>query len=274
MLEDIAILTNGQVVSEELGMKLEDIKPEYLGSAKRVIVDKDNCVIVDGSGDRKNIETRCNQIKAQIENSTSDYDKEKLQERLAKLSGGVAVIKIGGASEMEVKEKKDRVDDALNATRAALEEGVIAGGGIALLNASLNIKSSTCNEDIKYGINILKKALRAPISKILDNAGFESTEIVSEIIKKKDVNYGFDASFAPNNEHEKETGDISRGYCDMIRSGIVDPAKVTRMAVQNAASVAGLIITTESIVFDEPKKECDCTPVAGMGGMGNGMPMM
>ena len=274
MLEDIAILTNGQVVSEELGMKLEDIKPEYLGSAKRVIVDKDNCVIVDGNGDKKNIETRCNQIKAQIENSTSDYDKEKLQERLAKLSGGVAVIKVGGASEMEVKEKKDRVDDALNATRAALEEGVIAGGGIALLNASLNIKNSACNEDIKYGINILKKALRAPISKILDNAGFESTEIVSEIIKKKDVNYGFDASFAPNNEHEKETGDISRGYCDMIKSGIVDPAKVTRMAIQNAASVAGLIITTESIIFDEPKKECDCSPVAGMGGMGNGMPMM
>ena len=269
MLEDIAILTKGQVVSEELGMKLEDIKPEYLGSAKRVIVDKDNCTIVDGVGEKSEIEARCSQIKKQIEASTSDYDKEKLQERLAKLSGGVAVIKVGGASEIEVKERKDRVDDALNATRAALEEGVIAGGGVALLNASLNVKSSAWNEDVRYGVEILKKALKAPISKILDNAGFESAEIISEIIKKKDANYGFDASFAPKNEDERESGDISRGYCNMIENGIVDPAKVTRMAIQNASSVAGLIITTEATIFDEPKKECDCSAGAGagMGGM-------
>ena len=274
ILDDIAILTSGQVISEELGMKLEDVKPEYLGSAKRVIVDKDNCVIVDGSGKKSDIESRCKQIKTQIENSTSDYDKEKLQERLAKLSGGVAVIKVGGASEIEVKEKKDRVDDALNATRAALEEGIIAGGGIALLNASKAIVVKAWNEDVRLGAMILKKALKAPISKILENAGFESSEIIGEIERKNNDDYGFDASFAPKNDAERESGDISKGYGNMFEKGIVDPVKVTRMAVQNASSVAGLIITTEAVVFDEPKKECDCNEhSSGMGGMG-GMPMM
>ncbi|MBQ7552673.1 MAG: chaperonin GroEL [Rickettsiales bacterium] len=252
MLEDIAILTNGQVVSEDLGMKLEDIQPEYLGSAKRVIVDKDTCTIVDGEGDKKNIEARCNQIKTQIENSTSDYDKEKLQERLAKLSGGVAVVKIGGATEIEVKERKDRVDDALNATRAAIEEGIIAGGGITLLNASLALKCDSNNEDVKLGVNIVKKALRAPITQILENAGCESAEIISEILRKGDANYGYDA--------RKDE------FVDMIKNGVVDPVKVVRMAIQNAASVAGLIITTEATIFDEPKKD-DCHCGAGAGGM-------
>ena len=259
MLEDIAILTNGQVVSEDLGMKLEDIQPEYLGSAKRVIVDKDTCTIVDGEGDKKNIEARCNQIKTQIENSTSDYDKEKLQERLAKLSGGVAVVKIGGATEIEVKERKDRVDDALNATRAAIEEGIIAGGGITLLNASLALKCDSNNEDVKLGVNIVKKALRAPITQILENAGCESAEIISEILRKGDANYGYDA--------RKDE------FVDMIKNGVVDPVKVVRMAIQNAASVAGLIITTEATIFDEPKKDdCHCgaggMPMGGMDGMG------
>ena len=266
MLEDIAILTNGQVVSEELGMKLEDIKPEYLGSAKRVIVDKDNCVIVDGEGDKQNIESRCNQIKKQLEDSTSDYDKEKLQERLAKLSGGVAVVKIGGATEIEVKERKDRVDDALHATRAAIEEGIIAGGGIALFNASLNVNVESKNADIQYGAEIVKKALRAPISKILENAGLEPAEIIANIrdYQKQNSNaqnYGYDA--------RKDE------FCDMIQNGVVDPVKVTRMAIQNASSVAGLIITTEATIFDEPKKDdCHCSAGAGMdSGMG-GMPMM
>ena len=252
MLEDIAILTNGQVVSEDLGMKLEDIQPEYLGSAKRVIVDKDTCTIVDGEGKKKNIEARCNQIKTQIESSTSDYDKEKLQERLAKLSGGVAVVKIGGATEIEVKERKDRVDDALNATRAAIEEGIIAGGGITLLNASLALKCDSNNEDVKLGVNIVKKALRAPITQILENAGCESAEIISEILRKGDANYGYDA--------RKDE------FVDMIKNGVVDPVKVVRMAIQNAASVAGLIITTEATIFDEPKKD-DCHCGAGAGGM-------
>ena len=273
ILEDIAILTKGQVISEELGMKLEDIQPEYLGSAKRIIVDKDNCVIVDGAGDKGDVESRCNQIKRQIEESTSDYDKEKLQERLAKLSGGVAVIKVGGASEVEVKEKKDRVDDALNATKAALEEGVIVGGGVALLNSRKAIKVKDCNEDVKLGIKILKEALKAPITKILENAGFEPSKIISEIERKNDENYGFDASFAPQNDEERESGDISRGYGDLLKKGIVDPVKVTRMALINACSVSSLILTTESVICDEPKKSCDCDNVGGMGGMNGGMPM-
>lgn len=259
MLEDIAILTKGEVISEELGMKLEDIKPEYLGSAKRVIVDKDNTVIVDGLGKKEEIAKRCKQISQQIESSTSDYDKEKLQERLAKLSGGVAVIKVGGTTEIEVKERKDRVDDALHATRAAMEEGVVAGGGITFLNASkeLEIKETEkSNEDVKHGVNIVKKALKAPIIKILDNAGLDTFDIITKISDKKDCNYGFDA--------RKEE------FVDMVKSGIVDPAKVVRMAIQNAASVAGLIITTEATIFDEPKKEeCNCS-----GNACGGMPPM
>ena len=273
ILEDIAILTNGQVISEELGMKLEDIQPEYLGSAKRVIVDKDNCIIVDGAGDKSNVESRCKQIKKQIEDSSSDYDKEKLQERLAKLSGGVAVIKVGGASEVEVKEKKDRVDDALNATKAALEEGVIVGGGVTLLNARKTIKVKDCNEDVKLGIKILKEALKAPITKILENAGFEPSKIIGEIERKNDENYGFDASFAPQSDEERESGDISRGYGDLFKKGIVDPVKVTRLAIQNACSIGGLVLTTECVLHDEPKKNCDGDCAGGMGGMNGGMPM-
>lgn len=261
MLEDIAILTNGQVISEELGMKLEDIKPEYLGSAKRVIVDKDNTVIVDGAGEKENIEARCNQIKNQIANATSDYDKEKLQERLAKLSGGVAVIKVGGKTEIEVKERKDRVDDAVNATRAALEEGIIPGGGVALLRASVALKTKAWDDSYRYGYNIIQKALRAPIEKILENAGFEPSEIINNILQNTNLNWGYNA--------RTYNDDGTKGYCDMLDEGIIDPVKVTRMAIQNAASVAGLIITTEATIFDEPKKECECSAGAGMGaGMG------
>ena len=261
MLEDIAILTNGQVVSEELGMKLEDIKPEYLGSAKRVIVDKDNTVIVDGAGEKENIEARCNQIKNQIANATSEYDKEKLQERLAKLSGGVAVIKVGGKTEIEVKERKDRVDDAVNATRAALEEGIIPGGGVALLRASVALKTKAWDDGYRYGYNIIQKALRAPIEKILENAGFEPSEIINNILQNTNLNWGYNA--------RTYNDDGTKGYCDMLDEGIIDPVKVTRMAIQNAASVAGLIITTEATIFDEPKKECECSAGAGMGaGMG------
>ena len=266
MLEDIAILTNGQVISEELGLKLEDIKPEYLGSAKRVIVDKDNCTIVDGEGRKEDIDARCNQIKNQIENSTSDYDKEKLQERLAKLSGGVAVIKVGGKTEIEVKERKDRVDDAVNATRAALEEGIIPGGGVALLRASEDLRSKAHDDSYRYGYNIIQKALRAPITKILENAGFDATEIINKILNNENKNWGYNA--------RTYNDDGTKGYCDMIESGIIDPVKVTRMAIQNASSVAGLIITTEATIFDEPKKECECSACAGMGGMNGGMPMM
>ena len=242
-------------------MKLEDIKPEYLGSAKRVIVDKDNTVIVDGAGEKENIEARCNQITKQIENSTSDYDKEKLQERLAKLSGGVAVIKVGGKTEIEVKERKDRVDDAVNATRAALEEGIIPGGGVALLRASVALKTKAWDDSYRYGYNIIQKALRAPIEKILENAGFEPSEIINNILQNTNLNWGYNA--------RTYNDDGTKGYCDMLDEGIIDPVKVTRMAIQNAASVAGLIITTEATIFDEPKKECECSAGAGMGaGMG------
>jgi chaperonin GroEL len=258
MLEDLAILTKGQIVSEDLGMKLENITLAHLGSAKRVIVDKDNTIIVDGAGDAQDVKDRCKQIQAQISSCTSDYDKEKLQERLAKLSGGVAVIKVGGATEIEVKEKKDRVEDALHATRAAVEEGIVPGGGVALLRAISyldDIISKCDNEDQKAGINIVKRAMQAPVRKIAENAGLDGAVVAGKIMENKDKNFGFDA----------QTGE----YVDMIKAGIVDPVKVTRSALQDASSVASLIITTEAVVVEDEKKSDCCAPKGGMpGGMG------
>ncbi len=251
MLEDIAILTGGQVISEELGIKLENVTPEMLGKAKRIRITKEDTTIIDGSGKKKDIEGRVAQIKRQIEDTTSDYDKEKLQERLAKLAGGVAVIKVGGSTEVEVKERKDRVDDALNATRAAVEEGIVPGGGTALLMATKAVAKLTSeNPDIQAGINIIRKALEAPLRQIVENAGVEGSIVVQKILDSKVANYGFDAQ----NEE----------YVDLVTAGIVDPTKVVRVALQNAASVASLLITTEALIADAPKKDS--------GGMGGGMP--
>jgi chaperonin GroEL len=257
MLEDIAILTAGQMISEDLGIKLENVTLAMLGRAKKVIVEKEKTTIVDGAGKKKDIEARITQIKAQIEETTSDYDKEKLQERLAKLAGGVAVIKVGGSTEIEVKEKKDRVDDALNATRAAVEEGIVPGGGIMLLRAKKAIeRTKDENPDIQAGINIVLRALESPIRQIAENSGVEGSIVVGKVLESKDPEYGFDA--------QNET------YVDMYKAGIVDPAKVVRTALQDAASVAGLLITTEAMVAEVPKKEAPAMPGggAGMGGMG------
>ncbi len=251
MLEDIAVLTHGQTISEDLGIKLENVTLEMLGRAKRVRVEKENTVIIDGSGKKKEIEARVNQIKAQIEETTSDYDREKLQERLAKLAGGVAVIKVGGATEMEVKERKDRVDDALNATRAAVEEGVVAGGGVSLLKASNAITVKGDNDDQDAGIQIVRRALQAPIRQIADNAGVEGSIVVGKVLESKSATYGYDAQ---NDE-----------YGDMIEKGIIDPVKVVRTALQDAASIASLMITTEAGIAESPKKG------SGGGGMGGGM---
>jgi chaperonin GroEL len=256
MLEDIAILTAGQMISEDLGIKLENVTVAMLGRAKKVIVEKEKTTIVDGAGKKKDIEARVGQIKAQIEETTSDYDKEKLQERLAKLAGGVAVIKVGGSTEIEVKEKKDRVDDALNATRAAVEEGIVPGGGVALLRAKKAIeKTKDENPDIQAGINIVLRALEAPIRQIAENSGVEGSIVVGRLLDSKDFEYGFDA--------QNET------YVDMFKAGIVDPAKVVRTALQDAASVAGLLITTEAMVAERPKKDtpAPAMPGGGMGGM-------
>jgi chaperonin GroEL len=255
MLEDIAILTGGQMIAEDLGIKLEGVTLAMLGRAKKVIIEKEKTTIVDGAGKKKDIESRVGQIKAQIEETTSDYDKEKLQERLAKLAGGVAVIKVGGASEIEVKEKRDRVDDALNATRAAVQEGIVPGGGVALLRARKAIgKLKDENPDIQAGINILLRALEAPIRQIAENAGVEGSIVVSKVTEENDADYGFDA------QTEK--------YVDMFRAGIIDPAKVVRTALQDAASVSGLLITTEAMVAELPKKEAaPAMPGGGMGGM-------
>jgi chaperonin GroEL len=256
MLEDIAILTNGQMISEDLGIKLENVTLQMLGRAKRVRIEKENTTIVDGAGKKKEIEARVNQIKAQIEETTSDYDREKLQERLAKLAGGVAVIRVGGSTEIEVKEKKDRVDDALNATRAAVEEGVLPGGGIALLRAAGSIgKLKPANEDQKIGIEIVKKALTAPARQIIDNAGDDAAVIVGKLAEAKDYNNGYNA----------QTGE----YVDMVKAGIIDPTKVVRTAIQDAASVAGLLITTEAMIAEAPKKDspAPAMPGGGMGGM-------
>jgi chaperonin GroEL len=255
MLEDIAILTGGQVVSEDLGIKLENVTLAMLGRAKKVIIEKEKCTVVNGAGKKKDIEGRVVQIKQQIEETTSDYDKEKLQERLAKLAGGVAVIRVGGATEMEVKERKDRVDDALNATRAAVEEGIVPGGGIMLLRAKKAIeKLKNDNSDIQAGINIVLRALEAPIRQIAENSGVEGSIVVGKVLESKEPEFGFDA--------QNET------YVDMFKAGIIDPAKVVRTALQDAASVAGLLITTEAMVAELPKQDAPAMPAGGGGGMG------
>jgi chaperonin GroEL len=255
MLEDIAVLTAGQTISEDLGIKLENVTVQMLGRAKRVTISKEDTVIVDGAGKKKEIEARVSQIKAQIEETTSDYDREKLQERLAKLAGGVAVIKVGGATEVEVKERKDRVDDALNATRAAVEEGVVAGGGVALLKASGAITVKGDNEDQNAGIAIVRKALQAPIRQIAENAGTEGSIVVGKVLEARGANFGYDA----------QAGE----YGDLIEKGIIDPAKVVRTALQDAASIAGLLITTEAAIAEAPKKDAGHGhgPAGGMGGM-------
>ncbi|MSO64919.1 MAG: chaperonin GroEL [Alphaproteobacteria bacterium] len=253
MLEDIALLTNGTMISEELGIKLESVTLDMLGRCKKVMIGKEDTTIVSGSGSKKDIEGRCSQIRAQIEETTSEYDKEKLQERLAKLAGGVAVIKVGGSTEVEVKERKDRVDDALNSTRAAVEEGIVPGGGTALLFCSrLLDKMSGSNDDEKTGIEIIRRALQAPVKQIAENAGVNGAVVVSKLFEQKDRNFGFDA--------QEET------YGDLVKKGIVDPAKVVRTALQDAASVAGLIITTEAMVAEKPEKK-SAGPAAPGGGM-------
>jgi chaperonin GroEL len=255
MLEDIAVLTGGQLISEELGIKLENVTLQMLGRAKKVIMEKEKTTIVGGAGKKKDIEARIEQIKAQIEETTSDYDREKLQERLAKLAGGVAVIRVGGATEVEVKEKKDRVEDALNATRAAVEEGIVPGGGVALLRAKKAVgRINNPNSDVQAGINIVLKALEAPLRQIAENSGVEGSIVVGKIMDSKSETFGFDAQ--------------SEDYVDMIDKGIVDPAKVVRAALQDAASVAGLIVTVEATVAEVPKEKPAMPPMPGGGGMG------
>ncbi len=256
MLEDIAILTNGQVISEDLGIKLENVTLDMLGRAKKVTIEKENTTIVDGIGKKKEIDARIAQIKAQIEETTSDYDREKLQERLAKLAGGVAVIRVGGATEVEVKEKKDRVDDALHATRAAVEEGILPGGGIALLRATKSLeKLKGANDDQKVGIDIVRKAIQAPIRQIAANAGAEGSIIVGKIMDQKDDNYGWNAQ--------------TDEYGDLFKFGVIDPAKVVRTTLQFAASVSSLLVTTEALIAEKPKKDAPAMPAGGgMGGMG------
>ena len=256
MLEDIATVTGGQVISEDIGIKLENVKIEMLGKAKNVKIDKDNTTIIDGAGKKADIQSRVAQIKAQIEETTSDYDKEKLQERLAKLAGGVAVIRVGGATEVEVKERKDRVDDALNATKAAVEEGIVPGGGTALLYAAKALKDLTGdNEDQTQGINIVRRAIQYPLRQIVSNAGQEASIVVGKLHDQKSNTFGYNA----------QTGE----YQDFIEAGIVDPTKVVRVALQNAASVAGLLITTEAMITDRPKKDSGA-PMGGPGGGGMG----
>jgi len=259
MLEDIAILTGGTVISEDLGIKLENVTLDMLGRAKKVSISKENTTIVDGAGQKSDIEGRVGQIKAQIEETTSDYDREKLQERLAKLAGGVAVIRVGGSTEVEVKEKKDRIDDALNATRAAVQEGIVPGGGVALLRSSAKITVKGVNQDQEAGISIVRRALQAPARQIAENAGDEASIVVGKILEKDNDNYGYNA----------QTGE----YGDMIAMGIVDPVKVVRTALQDAASVAGLLVTTEAMIAELPKKDAPAGMPGGMGGMG-GMDMM
>jgi len=251
MLEDIAILTGGTVISEDLGIKLENVTLDMLGKSKKVSISKENTTIVDGAGQKSDIEGRVAQIKAQIEETTSDYDREKLQERLAKLAGGVAVIRVGGSTEVEVKEKKDRIDDALNATRAAVQEGIVPGGGVALLRSSTKISAKGENDDQEAGINIVRKALQALVRQIAENAGDEASIVVGKILDKNEDNYGYNA----------QTGE----YGDLIQLGIVDPVKVVRTALQNAASVASLLITTEAMIAELPKKEAAMPAMPGGG---------
>lgn len=256
MLDDIAVLTAGEVISEDLGVKLETVGVTSLGKAKKVTITKDNTTIVDGAGDKKTIEARCAQLRGQIEETTSDYDREKLQERLAKLAGGVAVLKVGGSSEVEVKERKDRVDDALAATRAAVEEGIVAGGGSTLLYASRALdKVKAENDDQKAGINIIRRALQAPLRQIIENAGLDGAVVAGKMLESKDTNYGFDAQ--------------KLEYVDLIKAGIIDPTKVVLAALQGAASVASLLITTEALIADAPEdKKSSGGAGGGMGGMG------
>lgn len=262
MLEDIAMLTGGQLVSEDIGIKLENVTINMLGSAKKVIITKENTTIIHGAGAKADIEARCSQIRAQIEESTSDYDREKLQERLAKLAGGVAVIRVGGATEIEVKERKDRVEDAMFATKAAVAEGIVAGGGVALLHA-ISVLSSLkpANEDQRVGIDIIRKALQSPARQIAINAGLSGSIVIGKLLESKDTNFGFNA----------QTGE----YTDLVKAGIIDPTKVVRIALQDAASVAGLLITTEAMVAEKPEKKDAQMPgmdgMGGMGGMGGGM---
>lgn len=258
MMEDMAILTNGQVISEDLGIKLENVTLDMLGQAKKIRISKDDTTIIDGAGATKDIESRCAQIRAQVEETSSDYDREKLQERLAKLAGGVAVIRVGGATEVEVKERKDRVDDAMHATRAAVEEGIVPGGGTALLYASKaleNLKGD--NADQQAGIDIIRRAIQAPIRQIVENAGKEGSIVVGKLMDQKETTFGYDAQ--------------NDNYCDLVKAGIIDPAKVVRSALQNAASVAGLMITTEAMICELPKEESAGGAAAGggMGGMGD-----
>ena len=258
MLEDIAILTGGQVISEDLGIKLENVTLQMLGTAKRVRITKDDTTVVDGAGKKGDIQGRVAQIKAQIEETTSDYDREKLQERLAKLAGGVAVLRVGGATEVEVKERKDRVDDALNATRAAVEEGIVPGGGTALLYSTKVLdKVATDNDDQAAGINIVRRALQAPIRQIVENAGVEGSIVVGKLLEQKKDTFGFNAQ--------------TEEYVDLVSSGIIDPTKVVRTALQDAASIAGLLITTEAMVAETPKKEGAAPAMPDMGGMGGMM---
>jgi chaperonin GroEL len=251
MLDDLAVLTGGQVISEDLGIKLENVTLDMLGTAKKVRIDKDSTTIIDGAGKKAEIDGRCTQLRAQIEETTSDYDKEKLQERLAKLAGGVAIIRVGGATEVEVKERKDRVDDAMHATRAAVEEGIVAGGGVTLLYASQGLdRLNPENDDQKVGIDIIRRALRAPARQIVENAGAEGSVIVGKLLDKGDANHGFDAQ--------------SGTYVDMLKAGIIDPTKVVRLALQGAASVAGLLVTTEVMIADKPQKSTPTMPGGGM----------
>ena len=254
MLEDLAVLTGGQVISDDLGIKLENVTLDMLGKAKKVRIDKDSTTVIDGAGKKTDIEGRCTQLRAQIEETTSDYDKEKLQERLAKLAGGVAIIRVGGATEVEVKERKDRVDDAMHATRAAVEEGVVAGGGVTLLYASQQLgRLNPENDDQKVGIDIVRRALQAPARQIFENAGAEGSVIVGKLLDKAEANHGFDAQ--------------SGTYVDMLKAGIIDPTKVVRLALQGAASVAGLLVTTEAMIADKPQNN---TPTMTGGGMDDG----
>jgi chaperonin GroEL len=256
MLEDMAILTSGQLISEDLGIKLENVTLDMLGTAKKVRISKDETTIIDGAGVKADIEARCTQIRQQIDDTSSDYDREKLQERLAKLAGGVAVIRVGGATEVEVKERKDRVDDAMHATRAAVEEGIVPGGGTALLYAARSIEGlKGDNADQQAGIAIVRRAIEAPIRQIVENAGKEGSIIVGKLLEQKDSNFGYDAQ---NDE-----------YCDLVKAGIIDPAKVVRVALQNAASVASLMITTEAMIAELPKDDKASPAAGGMGGMGD-----
>jgi len=247
MLADIAVLTGGQVISEELGIKLENVTLDMLGKAKRVDIDKENTTIVDGAGKKAEIKSRVDQIRAQIEETTSEYDKEKLQERLAKLAGGVAIIRVGGATETEVKERKDRVEDAMNATKAAVEEGIVPGGGIALLHATKALdKVIVENDDQRVGVSIVRRAIEAPLRQIVENSGFDGAVVAGKLLEQNDHNFGYDA----------QTGK----YCNLVDAGVIDPAKVVRVALQDAASISGLMITTEAMVADLPEK-----PVADSG---------